>query len=300
MSNQKTVTVEFHKSDAESIKDILLANNWGIENDPNEYVLYRFRSPNGSVGLMYLSGKLVLQGKEDFTSIISNIKKREEGSLETHFKPHIGVDEVGKGDYFGPLVVVGCFVNEEFYKQIKILGFTDSKKFTDGKIQNLFNTVKEYPYYYSSVVTPKEYNEGIKKYNNVSILLAKQHSLVIEKGLEDLKSKDIHCEYVVIDQFSSSKSRVVNELGDLGKNTKFIQYHKGESDIAVAAASIIARGIFLREWERMNNQYSFEFPKGASNVISAGKEFVEKYGRDELANVAKISFKTTKQVFSLF
>jgi ribonuclease HIII len=79
-----------------------------------------------------------------------------------------------------------------------------------------------------------------------------------------------------------------------------IQHHKGESDIAVACASVIARGIFLEEWGRMNDEYAFDFPKGASNVIEKGKEFVRIYGSEKLNEVAKIGFKTTKQILSLF
>ncbi len=299
MSNQNTFTLEFSPKETPKVRDILLANNWVEERERNEYVHFRFRSPNGTVGIMYTSGKLVFQGKEDLTSLVSSIKKieEEEGVVE-EFTSHLGVDEVGKGDYFGPLVVVSCFVTKDFYKKIKLLGFADSKKFSDKKISSLFNMVKDYPYYYSSIVRPEEYNGLVKEYKNVSILLAKQHSLVIEKGLKDLKEKNIDCAYVVIDQFSSSKSRVINELGELGNSVRLIQHHKGESDIVVAAASIIARGIFVQEWESMNSKYSFEFPKGASNVIEQAKEFVQRYGREELSRVAKIGFKTTKQVLT--
>ncbi len=296
MSNQNTFTVEFQKDEYNKVKDSLLAHNWVEEIDDNQYVAFRLRSSNGSIATMYFSGKLVFQGKEDFTSIISSLKREE--IKEEGFKPHMGVDEVGKGDYFGPLVVVSCFLTDEFFKKVKILGFADSKKFSDERISKLFNSVKEYPYYYSSIVYPKEYNEMTKMYKNASLLLAKQHSLVIEKGLKDLKSKSIECKYVVIDQFSTSKSRVADELGELGMNHKLIQHHKGESDIAVACASVIARGIFIEEWSKMNSKYDFVFPKGASNVIDNAKLFVSRFGKEELNNVAKVSFKTTKEVLN--
>ena len=300
MSNQNTFTVEFTSNEIERVKDVLLASNWNEELDSNSYVLFRLKSPNGSVAIMYSSGKLVFQGREDFTSVISSIKKVEKNNIVEDFKPHIGVDEVGKGDYFGPLVVVSCFVTEEFKKKVQLLGFADSKKFSDRKIENLFNMVKDYPYYYSSIIHPKEYNKLIDEYHNVSILLAKQHTKVIEMGLTDLKEKNIDCGYVVVDQFSTSKSRVEDELGELGKQCELIQHHKGESDIAVASASIIARGIFIKEWNKMCDEYQFEFPKGASNVIPQGKEFVLIYGQEKLIDVAKIGFKTTKQILTLF
>lgn len=295
MSNQNTVSLDIEKEEFQSIKDLLLAQNWVEQNDSNQYVVYRLRSPLGSIATMYFSGKLVLQGREDFTKVISMLKK-EKVDTSQEFLPHFGVDEVGKGDYFGPLVVVGCFVNGEFFKKVKLLGFADSKKFSDEKIENLYSMVKDYPYYYSSIVYPNEYNRLTKIYRNASLLLAKQHSKVIEEGLRDLESKKLSCNYVVIDQFSSSKSRVTNELGQLGKKCKFIQFHKGESDIAVACASIIARGIFVQEWKKMNMKYNFHFPKGASNVIDNAKLFVSVHGEKELDSVAKTSFKTTKQV----
>lgn len=299
MGNQNTISLDIEKTDFQKVKDQLLAQNWIEQNDTNQYVLFRFRSPAGSIAIMYFSGKLVLQGREDLSKLVAFLKGKTEERKENpyeKFLPHFGVDEVGKGDYFGPLVVVGCFVNDEFFKKVKLLGFADSKKFSDSKIENLYNLVKDYPYYYASIVYPNEYNQLTKSYKNASLLLAKQHSKVIEEGLMDLESKKEVCNYVVIDQFSTSKSRVTNELGQLGKKYKFIQYHKGESDIAVASASIIARGIFIQEWRKMNDKYDFHFPKGASNVIDNAKLFVSVYGEKELENVAKTSFKTTKQV----
>lgn len=297
--SQNTFTITLNNGEQSRSKDVLLANGWIQENDSNQYVSYRFKSVSGSVAILYSSGKLVFQGKEDFTSLIANIKEEIDSNMNG-FQSHIGVDEVGKGDYFGPLVVVGCFADIEFARKGKLLGFADSKKFTDGKITKLFESVKDYPYYYSSIVYPKEYNKLAKEYGNVSILLAKQHSLVIEKGLKDLQTKGIECNHVVIDQFSSSKNRVLDELGQLGRSINLEQFHRGESDIAVAIASVIARGIFLEEWEKMSKKYNFKFPKGSSNVLGSAREFVGNFGTSELENVAKTGFKTTKSIMKLF
>jgi ribonuclease HIII len=146
---------------------------------------------------------------------------------------------------------------------------------------------------------PSEYNDLVNQDGNVSIVLAKQHSKCIEKALKNLQSKDIPCEGVVIDQFSSSKDRILNELGELGRKVKVTQFHKGESDIAVAAASIIARGIFLEQFEKMSKEYDFNFPKGASNVIDSGLSFIQMHGREELRKVAKVGFKTTQRILAL-
>ncbi len=293
---QNSITILLNTNEQNKAKEILFTNGWIEVVDSNQYVNYRFKSPQGSSVTLYTSGKLLFQGREDFNSLMKDIRG---GDVED-IKSHIGVDEVGKGDYFGPLVVVACFTDMEFARKTKLLGFGDSKKITDSKILKLFNNIKEYPYYYSNIVYPKEYNRLVSEYGNVSVLLAKQHSLVIEKGLEDLKSKGIKCEYVVVDQFSSSKSRVLNELGVLAREIEFRQFHKGESDIAVAIASVIARAIFLNELESMSSKYDFQFPKGASNVIESAREFLSIYGKEKLELVAKTSFKTTKSVIQSF
>ena len=294
---QNTVSIKLSDKEVKEFSTVMKALGWIVKEINNDYVLGAFTSPNGSVATLYSSGKLVFQGGESFTEVISHIhgSKGEKDFVQ----PHIGVDEVGKGDYFGPLVVVACYVNNEFADKLSLLGFDDSKKFTDRKIAELYSNVKDYPYYYPSIVSPSEYNDLVNKEGNVSILLAKQHSKCIEMGLKDLKEKGVPCESVVIDQFASSKHRILDELGDLGKKVEVVQFHKGESDIAVAAASIIARGIFIDEFKKMNEKYNFDFPKGATNVINSGIEFVQRYGREELRNVAKVSFRTSQKIFAL-
>ncbi len=293
---QNTVSIQLDVQDIKDLKSVLLVHGWEEYPFNNEYVALRMKNKRGSVCTVYTSKKMVLQGSEDFSETISLIKEGCNDGTKEDLSPHIGVDEVGKGDYFGPLVVVACFVNKDIMEKISCLGVGDSKKFSDERILKMYSSLRDYEFYYSSVVSPSEYNELYKEYKNVSILLAKQHSKVIEMGLSDLKTKNIRCDYVVIDQFSSQKSRVINELGVLGKEVDFRQYHKGESDIAVATASVIARGIFLEEMENMSKNYYFNFPKGASNVIDSAKEFVQKNGVEELSKVAKISFKTTVKV----
>lgn len=298
--SQNTISLKLSNEQVDVLKNVLKEKGWKEQDINNEYVALRMGNENGSVCTLYTSMKVVFQGKEDFKDIVEKLEGNM-GSVTGNderfdITPHLGVDEVGKGDYFGPLVVVACFVDKAFLKRIKGLGIGDSKKISDGRIRSIYEDIRDYPYYYVSIVKPEQYNERIKELKNVAILLAKEHSKVIEMGLGDLKSKGIECTEVVIDQFSSKKSRVVDELGPLGKDVKFVQFHKGENDIAVACASVIARAIFLEQLDRMNDEYYFTFPKGASNVISAAREFVKKNGVDELEKVAKTSFKTTKRV----
>ena len=294
---QNTVTIQLDEIQRENAEDILEAYGWKEEYVNNPYAKFRMKSPEGSNVILYTSGKLVFQGSEDFTNIITAVKNNREDDSDV--VAHLGVDEVGKGDYFGPLVVVACFLDEEFLEKISSIGIGDSKKFSDSKITEMYKLVKDHPYFYTSIIYPEEYDQLYKESKNASILLARQHSKVIEMGLGDLKSKNVECSRVVIDQFSSKKSRILNELGSYGKEIELIQFHKGESDMAVACASVMARGIFLEEMEKMRKKYNFNFPKGASDVIDKGQDFVKKFGVDELGNVAKISFKTTAKVLQI-
>ncbi len=295
--SQNTVTIKLDKKQIKNFAKIINSLGWIPKQVGNDYIKYAFTSPEGSVATLYSSGKLVLQGKGDFNKTISRIKESKNENIV--ITPHIGVDEVGKGDYFGPLVVVACYVDKEFADKISYLGFDDSKRFTDRKIKSLYDSVKDYQYYYSSIVKPAEYNDLVNDDGNVSIVLAKQHSKCIEMALKDLQEKGKDCKKVVIDQFSASKNRILNEIGELGKKVEIKQFHKGESDIAVAAASIIARGIFLEEFDKMSNEYDFDFPKGASDVIDSGLKFIQQHGREELRNVAKVGFKTTQRILAL-
>jgi ribonuclease HIII len=298
--SQQTISLKLTQEEVDSLKYILEKKGWKEEGINNEYVALRMKNDNGSVCTLYTSMKVVFQGRDDFEELIKLVKDRAEDGNEIKIPievvPHIGVDEVGKGDYFGPLVVVACFVNNKFLQDTELLGIGDSKKISDNRIRDIYQEIKDYQYYYVSIVKPEEYNKQIKELRNVSILLARQHSKVIEMGLRDLAEKNIECKEVVIDQFSSKKSRVIDELGPLAKKIRFVQFHKGESDIAVACSSVIARAIFLAELDKIEKEYYFTFPKGASNVIKAGREFVKKHGVGELEKVAKISFKTTKKV----
>lgn len=291
--SQNTVSIQLDANEAKKVRDILLSLGWKDDTTNNEYIALRMKNEEGSVVTLYTSRKIVFQGGEEFTNIVQKIQGGEENA---EFLSHIGVDEVGKGDYFGPLVVVSCFVDSDFYKKVKSIGVGDSKKFSDSSILKMYEQMKEYSFYYVSIVLPEEYNKLVKTTGNVAILLAKQHAKVIEMALEDLQSKNVECKRVVIDQFSNKQNRVIDELGTLGKSVEFEQYHKGESDIAVACASVLARAIFLEEMQKMSDSYYFSFPKGASNVIDSAKEFVQKHGIEELGKVAKVTFKTTKSV----
>ncbi|MBP5204609.1 ribonuclease HIII [bacterium] len=292
---QTTISVKLTDKQINLLDTLLEAKGWKNKAFKSEYIASCRMLKGSGICTIYKSSKVVFQGSDaiGFSSLLRSM----ESEAPLKVDPHLGVDEVGKGDYFGPLVVASCFVDENIVHDIIDIGVGDSKKFSDDKITEMYSQLREICSYYVSVVSPLEYNHLYADIQNLQVLLARQHAKVIEDGLTDLKAKNIKCRKVVIDQFSTRKDCVPKELGPLGKKVNLVQFHNGESDIAVACASIIARGIFIEEWNDMCAKYNFDFPKGATNVISAGKKFVEGYGAEELNNVAKISFRTTDQIF---
>lgn len=284
---QVTKSLKINKDEAKKLNSLLTSKGFREGKIPNPYVLWRLEGLNTTV-MYYSSGSLVSQGEFDVTSLLL------EGS-STEFKPHLGNDEVGKGDYYGPLVVCSVFVDENVRAKAIELGVADSKKISDPKIVKIFEALNESVLYHCEILLPERYNEDIRKFKNVAYMLADTHAECAKSLSEKLGEVKYDC---VVDQFSADKGRLSKAFD--GVNVNLVQFHKGESDIAVALASVFARAIFLKEWGKMNEKYSLDFPKGATDVINFGKEFVAKYGQQELYNVAKISFRTTSQILSAF
>ena len=205
----------------------------------------------------------------------------------------IGTDEAGKGDYFGPLVVAGVLVDDSIAKSFKELGIRDSKKLSDSRVRDLATRIKKTSLFSTVIIGPEKYNELYCEIGNLNRLLAWGHSRVIENIL-----KTEQCAYAIADQFGDEKF-IIQALMEKGKNIQVLQRAGAESDMAVAAASIIARAEFIQRLVALSLKYGIDFPKGASTqVIETGKEFVERYGKERLNEVAKFHFKTTKLVLA--
>jgi ribonuclease HIII len=254
---------------------------------------------NGCSATAYKSGKIVLQGekKKLISEVVAQLNRKFNKDTAP-FVPHIGVDEAGKGDFFGGLVVAGVFVSDfKIRDELLSAGVRDSKTLRNSQAIELKDKILNLCRFVDIInIYPSKYNQLYKKFRNVNKLLAWGHARVIENLLEKIP-KGV-CEKAIIDQFSKSKARVRNALMDKGRLIELEQRHKGESDIAVAAGSIVARGIFLESMKDMNNQYDFEFPLGASNVIDAGRKFVEEFSPEKLSEVAKVSFRTSQKVLA--
>jgi ribonuclease HIII len=238
-----------------------------------------------------LNAKIVqnLIESKNFNSIYK--KDRELGF------PIIGTDESGKGDYFGPLVSAAVYVDEMSAKDLFACGVKDSKMLSDLQNLELSKTIAEICKGQFVIIEIKPerynilYNQFRKEEKNLNILLAWEHA----KAIEELLLK-VNCKTAIIDQFADEKV-ILGKLQERGKELRLVQRHKAEDNIAVAAASIIARARFLDSLHKLSNKYDINLPKGASeNTIKVAKIFINKYGIDSLGKIAKIHFKITKSV----
>jgi len=204
---------------------------------------------------------------------------------------HIGVDESGKGDFFGPLVIAGVLVDEKTAELFTNLGIKDSKKISDKKILEYSVKIKQNAPHSIITIGNSKYNELYSSIKNLNKLLAWGHARAIENILDKHE-----CEYALSDKFGDDRF-IKSALMKNGKNIRLEQMVRAESDIAVAAASILARATFVQKMEQMEQTYGVKFPKGCSDLVkTAAKVFIEKYGKERLSEVSKTHFKTYKEV----
>ncbi len=212
--------------------------------------------------------------------------------------PIIGTDESGKGDYFGPLVSAGVYVDEQTAKDLVVCGVRDSKNLSDMENLRLAQEIAKICKCRFAIIeiSPERYNllyEQFKKEKkNLNTLLAWGHA----KAIEEILSK-VDCEVAIADQFADERF-ILGKLQEKGKKLRLIQMHKAEQNIAVAAASILARARFLKKLSKLSNEYKIDLSKGASQtVIENAKKIVDVHGKYSLRKVAKLHFKTTNEVF---
>jgi ribonuclease HIII len=266
----------------------------------------RFAAANDRVNLVfYESGKLVVQGKgtKEFIEFVLEPEVLKEARLgyETVLNPELllprlGVDESGKGDFFGPLCVAGVYINAMVVKAWKDAGIRDSKNISsDKRIAELADLIRKTPGCVTSVVPigNEAYNRLYATFRSVNKLLAWGHARVIENLMGQRHRMDPPPVRAISDQFASSKSVVAGALMSLGREIELVQRHKAEADLAVAAASILARHEFVTRLAKLEKEFALKLPKGASAAVdTAAKEFVAKYGADKLVLVAKTHFRT--------
>lgn len=268
-----------------------------------EHTVIAARTPDCVIAL-YKSGKCLIQGKgaDEFITFVMEPQVLGEVSLGYEEElnpelttPHIGVDESGKGDFFGPLVIAAAYVDPDIYSRMKEMGVKDSKRITsDNKALGMGRELRLLLGKRHAVVTigPRTYNRLYSRMRNVNALLAWAHARAIEDLLEAVPD----CPMAISDKFGSER-QVKQALMKRGRSIELIQRVRAESDLAVAAASIIAREQFLLGLKKLESGYEGEFPKGASaGVREAAVALVGKRGPEILLDTAKCHFQTTDKV----
>ncbi|MDB6111676.1 MAG: Ribonuclease [Pedosphaera sp.] len=295
-------TCKLTEPNAKALEAHLRAHDFEFRQVP--YARFAGAKDNLNV-VFYESGKLVLQGKgtQEFIEFVlePEILKEARVGYEAVLNPELlvprlGVDESGKGDFFGPLCIAGVYINEKVMKAWKDAGIRDSKNISsDKRIWELAELIQKTPGCVTSVVPVgnEAYNRLYTKMRSVNTLLAWGHARVIENLMGQKQRMNPPPVRAISDQFASKKETVAKALMSLGREIELVQSHKAEEDMAVAAASILARNEFVTRLGDLEKQYEMVFPKGASAAVDkAAKEFVARYGAENLGKVAKLHFRT--------
>jgi len=276
----------------------------GFEMVDKPHALYAGSKPGLSVTVYAKGPKVLVQGKgtEDFIrftlepEVLGEARLGYEEVLQPEmFAPHFGIDESGKGDFFGPLVIAGVYVDGGIARRLIEAGAVDSKRIgSDQRIRTLAAAIRAVPGIALEVVSigPERYNELYASFGNLNRLLAWGHARVIE----GLSAKRPDCPRALSDQFARPEV-LERALKAKGLQIRLEQRTKAESDVAVAAASILARERFIDWLKKTSEAGGVCLPAGASlAVIDAGREVVARHGREALGRVAKLHFRTRRQV----
>jgi ribonuclease HIII len=295
-------TCKLTDAQAQALNAALLARDWKPRTVP--YARFAFESDKCNV-VFYESGKLVAQGKgtQEFVEfllepeILQAVKLGYETVLNPDLLlPRFGVDESGKGDFFGPLCIAGAYVNEQVINAWKDKGIRDSKNISsDKKMHELAELIRKTPgcVVDTVVIGNEAYNRLYARMKSVNAMLAWGHARVIENLMGKRYQMNPAPVRAISDQFAASKAVIEKALMSAGREIQLVQRHKAEEDIAVAAASILARDEFVKGMAKLEQQFQAKFPKGASAAVdAAAKQFVETRGAGELGKVSKLHFRT--------
>lgn len=291
--------------------------NWCMRDKTPQYAKWQAKDGD-TVITLYESGKVVFQGKDadlasDFwittekinsgnvqvkNSSSSNSNQKEKLSKSVnpriYYSSSIGSDEVGTGDYFGPIVVTAAYVTKENIEFLEELKVKDSKKLTDDDILKMVPKFINKIEYESIVLSNEDYNNFYSSDVNMNKIKAILHNKVLSK----LSSRINDYEYIIVDQFAESYVyfNYLKDSPNVVRNITF--FTKGEDKhLSVACASLISRFIFIKEFDKLSKELNMVLPKGASNLVDdAAKTIVDKYGFEKLKSIAKLNFKNTEKI----
>jgi len=286
---------------AAKLRELLREDGYKFETRP--YTLYFAQKDKLTIAVYEKGPKVVIQGRgtQDFVQfrlepdILGEAKLGYEEVLNPEmFSPHFGIDESGKGDFFGPLVIAGVYVDRDIARTFQELGITDSKRITsDKRIRDLAEGIRRTRTPQSVVtISPERYNPLFAKIGNLNRLLAWGHARVLE-NLCELKPD---CPRALSDKFADVPV-LERALMEKGRGLQLDQRTKAESDFAVAAASILAREKFIDWLEQAGKRTGVKLPRGVSaSVKEAARAIAAQGGREALSAVAKMHFKTSAEI----
>ena len=314
MEKEKQKTIVFKASD--NIKDKMIEYYDLLRRDTHPpYSIFQ-ADEGGTVITMYESGKVMFQGisadidanmwkdlEQHFNNrdIDSEIKEKVDPTEDKtyYYFDAMGSDEVGTGDYFGPIIVTASYVDKESRKLLESLHVMDSKKMTDEKIKRCAPIIMKKIPYVTFTLSNSKYNDLVEKGFNMNKIKALLHNRV----LYELSKKNYPYHKIIVDQFTSPRSyySYLKQENITEKVTKITFLTKGESKhLSVAAGSVISRYLFLLEMDKLSEKYNATILKGASDKVDAlGKEIVKKYGKNELNKIAKVNFKNTEKILNI-
>ena len=268
------------------------------------YVVFQAQEED-TVITLYESGKCMFQGTSAdvdaamWGTALENTKEKQQERKKEDEKyftcSAVGSDEVGTGDYFGPIVVTACFVEKGIIEDLKKLGVGDSKKIEDAKILKIAPQIAKMVPYKSVILTNKEYNEKYNKDINMNKIKAILHNRVLYQLVQEEKPK---YDYIIVDEFAREARyyEYVKDQPAIQRGITFLTKAEDKNN-AVGCASIISRYLFLKEFDKMCDEMPIPLPKGAGkDVDTIGEEVVEKYGEEKLQEIAKINFKNTDRI----
>lgn len=309
----KQQTIVFKVSD--NIKEMMIKHYEDMKCDKTPpYAIFQVKDFD-CVTTLYESGKVMFQGigadieasywTEQERVLNNNLidttpKEKKEKDEKKVFinEASVGSDEVGTGDYFGPLIVTAAFVSKENIAWMQDLGVRDSKKLTDDKIIKIApELIKRIPHT-TMVLSNEEYNQ----YHSTDFNMNKVKAILHNKCLLSVIKKDgVKYSKIVVDQFEPEKAYYAHIAKAPEKVTNITFMTKAEDQcMSVAASSIISRYIFLREMKKLSDRFNIEMPLGASNLVDeVGATLVKKYGKDILKQIAKLSFKNTEKILEI-
>lgn len=268
------------------------------------YVVFQAQDGD-TVITLYESGKVMFQGVSadidadmwrdiDGQAKVDKVKVKE--SEKKYYNcSSIGSDEVGTGDYFGPIVVTSCYVSKEDIPFVESLGIKDSKKMTDDKMLKVAPELIKKIKYKSIIMTNSEYNEKYSDSYNINKIKAIMHNKALWRMVNE---ENLTYDYIIVDEFAREARyyEYLNGNPNIQRDITFMTKAE-DKNLAVACASVISRYIFLKEFDKLSDSLHIPLPKGASKEVDdIGKEVVEKYGKDKLKEVAKYNFKNTERI----